>query len=111
MSFILTRLSCDGTIIGEWKKGEDDAVWRYSDKVSASIKHPEMEETILVQNPTQFRMTIGPFGMNIMNDAYFGACVFFLRFFDEPVPEEDIHLACILSNVRETGFWIRLQRI
>ena len=111
MSFILTKLSCGGTVIGEWTEGQDNAVWRHSDKVCASIKDPIMEETILVQNPTLFRMTIGPFGMNIMNDAYFGACVFFLRFFNEAEPEEGIRLACGLSNMRETGFWIRLQRI
>jgi hypothetical protein len=111
MSFVLTRLSCGGTVIGEWKKEQCEAVWRYTNKVSSSFEHPEMEETILAQNPGLFRMTIGPFGMGIMNNAYFGAGVFLLRFFNEPVPEEDIRLACMLSNIRDTGFWIRLQRI
>jgi hypothetical protein len=113
MSFILTKLSNGGTIIGEWieTNGETEAVWGYTSQVSRSLEPPKKEETILMQHPTAFRMVIGAFGMNLMDDGYFGAHIFSLHFFDEPEPDEYLRIACLLSNRRETGFYIKLQTI
>ena len=109
MSFVLTKLFSGGTIFAERKRDQQNAIWWYSPEANPSYELVNPKEEILIQELIPFRSVIGNFGMNIMNEAYFGAGIFFMSFYDNP--KEEVRIACTLSNIRETGFWIKLQNI
>lgn len=107
ISYVLTKLSDTGTIFSEWTKGSESALWGYCSKVCSSHQVPEMDETLFMQNPTMYRMILGYFGMSVSGMAYLAAGIFFLRFYDRM--DKTIQIAYMLSNTKETGFWLRLQ--
>ncbi|MBN2377552.1 MAG: hypothetical protein JXD22_14225 [Sedimentisphaerales bacterium] len=107
MSYIFTKLSNSGTILAEKSDENNQVVWKYSPQINRKHKPPEMSEIILEQNLTRFRTVLGHFGLAVMDEGYFGACTFSMRFFDKP--NEKIHVAYSFSNTSDTGFWIRLQ--
>lgn len=109
MSFVLTNLFSGGTIFAEFQVGQQNAKWWYSPETNSSYKLVNLKEEILIQEPPLFRSVIGNFGLTIMNHCYFGAGIFFMSFYDNP--KEEVCISCILSNMRETGFWIKLQNI
>jgi hypothetical protein len=109
MSFVLTKLYSGGTIFAEFQEGQKDAKWWHSPEANPTYKLVDLKEEILIQDTHAFRSVIGNFGMNIMNKGYLGAGIFHMSFYDNP--KELVRISCILSNMRETGFWIKIQNI
>ena len=109
VSHILTVLARmpSGCIVAEWSKSTTVLKWLFSTEPCVS-RWPESTEGVLLttDNVVTFRSLLGALGMFILNEVYWGAGTFRVRFKTEDVLST--LLGMIFSNQRATGYWIKL---